>query len=77
MARQVARQFFGLREAHRELWAPNKPEKWLQIDRQHSSRLAEPPNELFWITCSGMQQHVNDQNWDVCHLPTPPFGLTP
>ncbi len=31
MARQVARQFFGLREAHSEGWAPNKPEKWLLL----------------------------------------------
>ena len=47
MGRQVARQFFGLREVHRERWTPNKPKKWLQIDRQHSRRLAESPNELF------------------------------
>ncbi|MEO6430896.1 MAG: hypothetical protein ABIO50_03970 [Nitrosospira sp.] len=62
-ARQVARQFCRLREVHSLVYGRRaQVAKWPRTDRQHSRRLAEPPNEL-----SGLKG--NDEA--ACYLPHP------
>ena len=46
MTRQVARRFFGLREARSEVWAPNKPEKWLLLTASTRAGSQTPNNYL-------------------------------